>query len=332
MSDLSRFKKARNKGGAYLFEQLHQDGSFGDIEKGVVEYYKVPAALMVCGMSGAANQLLSWVRNNGFMENGDFGPRPPDAIKNYYYTYYNSWVVKSAHRLGQFDLSQRGMEFILDFWDSTSGGFYSSRDERGPQTEQDLWVVSGSGWCALYTGRMDVARGVGAWMKRLMNDQPNYPEEMWTVFSRARGLITEVLHDDEFRYQLSRDESRDQSFYHPGIAAGFLSRLYMATGEQEWLDLARDYMRFCDGVGDYHFRLLRAGKVGWAAAMLYTLTGEQNYRDIAIRVGDNLIDAQTELGYWESTNDDIVCPNNDATAELVVWLDEIHQAVGRDSY
>ena len=178
---------------------------------------------------------------------------------------------------------------------------------------------------------MDVARGVGAWMKRLMNDQPNYPEEMWTVFSRARGLITEVLHDDEFRYQLSRDESRDQSFYHPGIAAGFLSRLYMATGEQEWLDLARDYMRFCDGVGDYHFRLLRAGKVGWAAAMLYTLTGEQNYRDIAIRVGDNLIDAQTELGYWESTNDDIVCPNNDATAELVVWLDEIHQAVGRDS-
>jgi rhamnogalacturonyl hydrolase YesR len=105
----------------------------------------------------------------------------------------------------------------------------------------------------------------------------------------------------------------------------------MATGEQEWLDLARDYMRFCDGVGDYHFRLLRAGKVGWAAAMLYTLTGEQNYRDIAIKVGDNLIDAQTELGYWESTNDDIVGPNNDATAELVVWLDEIHQAVGRDS-
>ena len=164
----------------------------------------------------------------------------------------------------------------------------------------------------------------------MMDDQPNYPEEMWTVYSRESGLITEVRDGDDFRYVLTRDESRDQSFFHPGIAAGFLSRLYMATGEEEWLDLARRYMLFCDYVGDYHFRLLRAGKVGWAASMMYTLTGETRYRDMAVRVGDNLIDAQSPNGAWEWAASGRAGYNNDATAELVVWLDEIHQAVGSD--
>ena len=245
---MNRFREARDKGGRYLMTQIHDDGSFGDPEQGVTEYYKVPVALMVCGMSGAASRLLDWVRRNGFAPDGDFGPRPEDTLDSYYYTYHNAWVIKGAHRLGQFDLAQRGMDFLMRFHDPESGGFYSSPTEREASTEQDLWVVSGSGWSAVYTGRLDVARGLGVWMKRMMDDQPNYPEEMWTVYSRASGLITDVRDGDDFRYVLTRDESRDQSFFHPGIAAGFLSRLYMATGEKEWLDLARRYMLFCDYV------------------------------------------------------------------------------------
>ena len=327
---MDKFAEARDRGGQCLLRQVHEDGSFGDPDQGVVDYYKVPAALMVCGMSAAASRLLSWVRRNGFSENGDFGPRPKEEQNSYYYTYHNAWVIKAAHRLGQFDLSQRGMDFLLDFRDEESGGFYSSPTERGAETKQDLWVVSGTGWCAIYTGRLDVARSVGRWMRRLMDDQPSYPEELWTVYSRATGLITKVLDGDDFRYVLTRDESRDQSFYHPGIAAGFLTRLYMATGEREWLDLACEYMRFCEYVGDYHFSLLRAGKVGWAASMLHTITGDKKYRDMAIRVGDNLIATQSENGAWEWTASGRSGPSNDATAELVVWLDEIHQAVGRD--
>ena len=149
------------------------------------------------------------------------------------------------------------------------------------------------------------------------------------MFSRSTGLITEVLDGDDFRYVLNRDEARDQSFFHPGIAAGFLARLHMATGEPEWLDLAREYMRFAEGVGEYHFRLLRAGKVGWAASVLYTLTGEDKYRDMAVRVGDNLIERQSAEGYWEwKAEDGTSAPHNDVTAEMVVWLDEISQAVG----
>ena len=326
---MNRFRQARDRGGRYLLDQVGEDGGFGDPELGVTEYYKVPAALLVCGFSSAANSLLRWIRRHGFLPNGDFGPRPASALNSYYYTYHNAWVIKAAHRLGAFDLAQRGMDFLLGFHDPAGGGFYSHPTERNPATEQDLWVVSGCGWCALYTGRLDVARGVGGWMRRMMDDQPNYPEELWTVYSRSRGLITDVI-DDDFRYVLTGDESRDQSFYHPGIAAGFLCRLYKATGEAEWLELAREYMRFCDYVGDYHFQLLRAGKVGWASSMLYSLTREEKYRDMAIRVGDNLVDAQMEDGAWAWPEMGLTGPHNDITAEMVVWLDEIHQATGSD--
>ena len=143
------------------------------------------------------------------------------------------------------------------------------------------------------------------------------------------GLISEVVDGDDFRYVLTRDEARDQSFFHPGIAGGFLARLYQATGEPEWMDLAREYMRFAEGVGDHHFRLLWSGKVGWGASVLYTLTGEDKYRDMAVRVGDVLVDAQSGRGSWDWKGEGgTSAPDNDITAEMVVWLDEIHQAVG----
>ena len=74
------------------------------------------------------------------------------------------------------------------------------------------------------------------------------------------------------------------------------------------------------------FKLLRAGKVGWAASLLYTLTSDSGYLQTAIRIGSNIVDAQANDGSWASTGTFV--PSNDTTAEMVVWLDEIYQAVG----
>ena len=63
--------------------------------------------------------------------------------------------------------------------------------------------------------------------------------------------------------------------------------------------------------------------MSWAASNLYTLTHQEKYRDIAVKVADNLVDQQTERGSWPS-----IIGENDATAEMTYWLDQIHQAVG----
>ena len=327
---MNRFREARDKGSAYLLERQRQDGSFGDYRRGAGQYYNVPIAFQVSGHSSAANRLCNWIRANAMTAEGDFGPTP-ERRSSYSYAYTNAWIVEAAHRLGQFDMSQRGMDFIMGFWDSESGGFYSSPTERASDTRQDLWVVSGCGRAALYTGRIEAARGVGRWMKLLMDGQPDYPKRMYTVYSRAGGLRTRPDSDDELRYVLSQDATRDQYFFHPGIAGGFLARLYQSTGEEEWLALAMEYMRFAEGASDYLFRMpgLRQGKVGWAASVLYTLTGERKYRDMAIRVGDSLIRLQSDEGYWWGLSPERE-PGNTLTAEMVIWLDEVYQSVGHE--
>ncbi len=322
---MKRFRDARDKGCAYLLAQQHPDGSFGDPQKGVTDYYKVPAAFQVCGETNAANRLCAWIRANGMTPDGDFGPRPGGA-EDYAYIYPNAWIVVGAHRLGQFDLSQMGMDFLMGFWDSQSGGFYSSATERNADTKQDLMVVSFCGLAAVYTGRLDVARAAGRWATTVMEEQPNYPRQMFTCFSRAKGLYTEPDPEDELRYVVNADATRDQQFFQPGVAGGFLARLYQATGEEQWLALAKEYMRFAEGASDYLFRIVRAGKVGWASSVLYPLTGEQKYRDMAIRIGDNLIALQSEQGFWSTVGG--TEPDNASTAERVVWMDETYQAVG----
>jgi hypothetical protein len=258
---------------------------------------------------------------------GDLTPRP-ETVVEYNYTYPNTWVIMGAHRLGQFDLSQKAMDFLMDFWDSKSGGFYSSAKERNSDTKQDVIYVSFCGLAALCTGRLDVAREVGRWMKTIMELQPNFPEELYTVYSRSKGLHNLPKLKDDTRYVVSQNARRHQLFFQPGTAGAFLARLYQATGEKEWIDLARQYMQFPEGSNDYLFRLLQAGKVSWAASILYTLTGEEKYKEMAIRIGDNLIAAQSKKGYWNAVN--AKRPNINITAEMVIWLDEIHQAVGRE--
>ena len=63
--------------------------------------------------------------------------------------------------------------------------------------------------------------------------------------------------------------------------------------------------------------------MGWAASLVFRLTGEEKYRQMALRVGHNLVDLQSESGYWSAVGQDT--PNHDSTAERVVWLDEIAQ-------
>ncbi len=319
-----RFREARDRGCAFLLNQLRKDGGFGRAEQGLAEYYKVPAALAACGETFTANRLCSWIRKHGLLPDGDYGPRP-ESIRGYGYTYYNSWVIKGAHRLGHFDLSQRGMDFLMGFHDSRTGGFNSSPVERDPGMQQDLWVVAGCGWSALYTGRIEIARGVGRWMKTLMEAQPNYPRQLYGVYSRAKGLHVEHDPKEAFRYVLNQDAERDEPFYNPGIAGGFLALLYQATGEKEWLELAKEYVRLAEDASDFLYSLVRSGKLGWAASLLYTLTAEKKYREMAVRVGDSLIASQSAEGWWGNVGE--ISANNDITAEMVFWLDQIYQAV-----
>src|SRR5436190_18666062 len=96
-------RDARDKGGAYLLPKQRKDGSFG---ADIYDYYKTLMAFQVCGFNNEANALCNWIRHHALTPEGDFGPRQD---RTFSYVYANSWIVLGAHRLGQFDISQKGM-------------------------------------------------------------------------------------------------------------------------------------------------------------------------------------------------------------------------------
>lgn len=316
-SETARIRRARDRGCRWLLFRLQSDGGMR------WAYHKVLNALEVCGENRAANRLCNWIVAHEMTPEGDFGKNP--SAKKEKYIYKNAWIVLGAQWLGRYEISQKGMDFILCFRDPASGGFYSSPIERDASSKQDLKVVGYCGLAALATGKMDIARDVGRWLRMLMQAQPCFPQKLYTVYSRAEGLHTTPDPHDVLRYVVLSDAPDDEYFFQIGIAGGFLARLYQATGESEWLALAIEYMRFAEIAIDSLFRSVRAGKVGWAAALLFTLTGERKYNAMALRVAAMLIDTQARMGSWNAP--EVSSPDADVTAEMVVWLDEIYQAV-----
>ncbi|MBM3934966.1 MAG: hypothetical protein FJ319_11825 [SAR202 cluster bacterium] len=319
---ISRFRDSRDVGACFLLARMNKDGSYGDIKLGTGQYYKTVWALQCSGYSNEANRILDWVRRTGMTDKGDFGPRP-SGPQDYDYTYHNMWIVIAAHRLGQLDIARRGMDFLTSYHDPDNGGFYSAAEKGDVGNLQDMFIVAFGGLAALQTGRLELARGTGKWFETVMNAQPNFPAQIYTVYSRDAGLHTK---DTGGRYLVNAQTTVDQQFFQPGAAAAFLARLYQATGERRWLDLATEYMRFPENASDFLFKIVRAGKVGYAASILYTMTGQAKYRDMAIRIGHNLVALQSPEGWWTTVGGNAA--NIESTAERVAWMDEIDQAVG----
>lgn len=315
--EMARIRRARDHGGRWLLYRTRSDGSTQAV------YYKVLNALQVCGESRAANRLCNWIVANEMTAEGDFGRNP--AQKKNGDIYKNAWLIIGCQRLARYEVARHGMDFILRFHDPISGGFYSSRTAQDENSEQELKVVGYCGLAALATGRVEIACAVGRWFRMLMQAQPGFPQKLYTVYSRAQGLHSAPVSQNPWRYVIASDTPDHEYFAQIGIAAAHLARLYQATGEAEWLTLAKEYMRFAEVASDALFDSIRAGKVGWAATLLYTLTGEPKYNSMALRVAGMLLAKQAHVGSWNAP--EAQRPDIDVSAEMVVMLDEIYQGV-----
>ena len=72
------------------------------------------------------------------------------------------------------------------------------------------------------------------------------------------------------------------------------------------------------------YETAQVGKVGWGAALIYGVTGEGRYLELAERVGRALLAQQTAEGAWDNTggySTDAV--RTEVTCEFIVLLDEM---------
>lgn len=82
----------------------------------------------------------------------------------------------------------------------------------------------------------------------------------------------------------------------PGLAVAFLARHFADTGDDGSLEAAIELHDLCVALGDDLWDSVECGPLGWGAAELFALTGEDAFLATAERAADVLCEAQARDG------------------------------------
>jgi hypothetical protein len=317
----ARLEEARDKGVAHLLTQQRVDGAIGEPERdGLGPYYKTLWALTCAGRVAEANRLATWIAHELLTEEGDLAGPMRGKLFDRSYAYPNAWITIGAHKLGRYDISRRAMEFLLLLHHET-GGFRVERDNE--DAVQDVLNSAQAGNACLVTGHIAEAKSVGRFLRTVYEAQPEPERELFFVYKPGQGLRTEFAEERQKMHSIRHDTPR-QAYFNMGIAAAFLARLAMATGDASWAVLGHSYLQLAFNTLDEMYETAQVGKVGWGAALVYQTTGDEKMRHLAERVAEAMLTQQTESGGWDNTggyvNDAI---RTEVTAEFVVLLDEM---------
>ena len=291
-------------------------------------YYKAVWALACAGRTENAARLLAWVRRHAFdPATGDYrGEYPRGQGLDAVYPYPNAWLTIGAQKLGAFDISRRAADFLVTIQDTNSGGFRARLDVPPEDAPQDVMSTSQAGMACLFTGRLGNARFAAHFLQSVMEAQPEPEKALYFVW-RGGALRTDFKPEHARFFVLRADEPL-QWYFQMGIAAAFLSRMSMASGERTHLETAKRYLELAFGCIEAMYETAQVGKVGWGAALVYQAAGEERYRQLAARVADAILAQQNEDGSWNDTGGFThQSVTDNVTGEFVALLDEMVQGL-----
>jgi hypothetical protein len=329
ISSCNDYIDSARRGVQWILKRHRADGSFFDADSGVGGYYKVPYALYRLGHICEAVSLLRWVRDHHFTSEGDFRAPARKASLSFHESwpsYANGWLIQSAHRLGEFDLSFRGAEFLLRY--QTPCGGFIGLDNGQPYV--DCLLTSMAGLTELTVGNRESASAAARCVKRFATEQP-HPNRFCFRMTEDGRLITDVPPDAELGYYV--DASRDkQIYFQPGLAIAFLSQWHRASGEKSSLQAAQTIFDFTQRCAEDTYAFPPSGKLGFGCAMLASITGRPEPRRAATKLADYLVRTQQDDGRWLLPDEELYAAIKDKehpevvvdlTAEFSVFLSEI---------
>lgn len=312
------YRETIQKGIDYISSQVNPDGSVNPVEKGSFAYYKLPWALVVGGRPAEAARILRRIVEDTMTEEGDFFTEKRGKFHLDYYTYENAWLVLAAHLLSFFDISQQGWNYIERYQDPKTGGFcskklYNAKVDNVQDPLSTAWVCN----VALQLGKVEVAEKAAGFVKMIWDIQPEIEKNFYYYWQPQGGLVTEKpAEEPEDRYfRISKTEPENW-YYILGAQISFMARLYIATGKEEYLTLAKRIRDFGMGCHQDIFGTDSSGKFGYGNTYLYYATGDKQYLEVAQRCADYLAEDQHADGYWERGGK----PTASSTSEFCVWL------------
>jgi hypothetical protein len=304
------------KGSEWLVQNQNPDGGWSGLPEAKVNgFYKAPWAFMEMGQPAAANRTLNYIKRRFLTGEGDLLPRNP----SFHYLYCNAYVIIGASLAGRYDISIPTCRFLLSQQNEDNGGFNSQLRVPGAKSLSDTMSAGAAGIACLAAGQLGAARRAGDYLARITAMQPASKDRFFTTITAEGRLYTDIKdkEDDAF-FRVVETNKADQCWYAVGLPFAFLVQLTEATNENPYRDLAGWYFDFqscCVGPWEGY----SSGKAGWGCAMLYRITGEKTYREIALHVAEKIISRQKLDGSW-SASDKPTEAEMDLTAEFTLWL------------
>jgi hypothetical protein len=335
-----KFWKHALIGRRWLVKHQNPDGSWIGLDGPKVDaYYKASWALMATGQPTAAHRALNYAQQHFLTADGDFLPRGHPWLTEVHYLYPNAYLIIGSMIAGRYEIATPGIRFLLSNQNPDHGGFYSRRTDPGQRNLSDTMSAGAAGLACLAAGEIDAARRVADYLAYIVDLQPAPDDRFFTTIEADGRLRTDVKDDAESFLRIIDVQKENQCWYAVGLPFAYLSQLAEATCEARYRELAQWYFDFqlrCVDPWDG----LSSGKAGWGCAMLYRITGEERYRDIALHIAHKIISRQNPDGGWGSfrkgfgragqpalTSQDV-----DLTAEFTLWLSLISTNVlARDS-
>jgi hypothetical protein len=305
---LEAFRAAGLRAAEFQLRRQQPDGSF--IWEGFVKdaYHKQAYSWAVAGHLAAAHRLLTWVKRNTQLPDGQLRGYGGDVYKQ-------AWFFQGAHRLGRFDLSYPTMRFLLSC-EAPCGGYPHFAGDPWTRSLATAWVGVG----AVYLGRLDVAERVAECCVRMLEQQPD-PQRFYYRTTLDGQLATPDIDPEALYIDLT---ALNQPYWEVALPWMLMGRLYQATGEKRYLDLAERFFEVKLRCAEDAFANVGSGKSGLAAAIHYLNTGDERARDAAYRFGEFLLETQVPEGGWRGeTEPDILLIYLDHAAEYNIWLQEI---------
>jgi len=346
-SDTERaaIRNAIERSTSWVTSKQGEDGSIrlreGVVEKDPVCWYKVVWPLALAGKVREANLTASHIRSNFMLENGDFSGGEPRSSEEWfqwrYYTYLNFWVVVGAHKLGRFDLSFPGISYVLRYRDPVTGGFCNEKPYPEGNYLEDSLAASYNGLACLYLGKLEEAREAGRFLTNLLKLQPEINRTFYTAVNAREGGLIEDFPSDEAINRIVDSSQTQQYYYFVGYPIMLLSKLFLATNEEVFLNAAKQYFDFAKECQDDVYASPPSGKLAWGCAILHRIMGEREVGEAVKKQVRFLLETQEVDGSWSRfpgfkryMNGELLALPTvmDVTSEFSTWLSEILQESG----
>lgn len=314
--------RAAARGAAWFAGQRGQDGRLPAGLHDLGSYYKWPLALISLGRTDEAADVLRIVLHDFATADGDLrstDEKSADAIYGRIAdSYTNTWPIAAARILGQEEEGLRGLDCLRRRHVATTGGYLTGLPGQYEDARQDIVTIAGCGNALLAWGFIEEAAGAGECLLRILASQPEQDAPFDLYIDGDGQLLSGDLGIEE---RLSRIDpgQAGQAYVYWGMASVFLARLTAVSGDERFLQGARGYFARHDACDEAHvLDGIGCCKTGWAASVLYRLTGERVYRDWVHAVAGQLVSAQFADGTWHLPVSPIL--DCDCTGELVYHL------------